>query len=181
MAAKTHNTAVVLIPPENCWEPIQEIRRRYDRHVRRWMPHVTLLYPFRPRKQFDALEQRLREAGRRVQPFEMTLAEFRHFLHGRARYTLWLAPEPKDAMVKLQAALESAVPDCNDVSARKNGFTPHLSVGQVQGDDARRKLETELQASWQTITFRADRVSLIWRGEPPDDVFRVDRSIGLGG
>lgn len=180
MSAKTHNTAVVLIPAEDCWEPIQAIRRRHDRHVRRWMPHVTLLYPFRPREQFDAVGQTLREACRRVKPFEVTLAEFHHFHHGRVKYTLWLAPEPADVMVALQAALESAVPDCNDVSAHRNGFTPHLSVGQVQGDDARQKLEARLQASWQTITFCADRVSLIWRDRPPDDVFRVDRKISLG-
>jgi len=43
---KTYTTAVVLIPPEDVWEPIQKLRRVYDRHFDRWMPHLTLLYPF---------------------------------------------------------------------------------------------------------------------------------------
>ena len=52
MSQKTHTTAAVLIPPEDVWGPIQAIRREHDRQFRRWMPHITLLYPFRPREQF---------------------------------------------------------------------------------------------------------------------------------
>ena len=180
MVAKSHETAAVLIPLEDCWEPIQVIRRAHDRHMRRWMPHVTLLYPFRPREQFDHVTTEMHKACRHVEPFEVHLADFRHFHHGRGRYTLWLAPEPRGALVCLQAALESAVPDCNDASRRPAGFTPHLSVGQVRGDDALKTLIAKLQASWKPLHFQADRVSLIWRAKPPDDVFQVDRQIKLG-
>jgi 2'-5' RNA ligase superfamily len=55
MEQKTHQTAVVLIPPEAVWPPIQALRQQYDRHVRRWMPHITLLYPFRPREEFERI------------------------------------------------------------------------------------------------------------------------------
>jgi 2'-5' RNA ligase len=181
---KTHETAVVLIPPEDVWEPIQAVRRRYDRQVRRWMPHVTLLYPFRPRDDFDAVASPLRDVCHGIEPFEVRLAEFRHFRHGRDRYTLWLAPEPAETLRRLQAALESAVPDCNDVSRYADGFTPHLSVGQVRGDEARTALQSSLQAAWSAqggVSFPARHVSLIWRRPPPDDVFRVDRTIPLGG
>jgi hypothetical protein len=30
------------------------------------------------------------------------------------------------------------------------------------------------------MSFEVREISLIWRGEPPDDVFRVDRTIALG-
>ena len=180
MPIKTPKTAVVLIPPEECWEPIQAIRRVHDRHVRRWMPHVTLIYPFRPHEEFDHVESLLREACRRIKPFEVRLAEFRHFQHGRGGCTLYLAPTPARNLAELQAALESAVPDCNDVSRHSNGFTPHLSVGQVRGSDARVALAAELAASWSPLSFMARRVSLIWRNDRPDDVFRVDRTIALG-
>ena len=69
MEAKTQNTAVVLIVPEGIGEPIQAIRREHDRHYRRWMPHATLIYPFRPRERFDAAVGPLRDAGRRIEPF----------------------------------------------------------------------------------------------------------------
>jgi len=180
MPAKTHNAAVVLIPPEEWCEPIQAIRQLHDRHLQRWMAHVTLLYPFQPRERFDAIEQKLREACSRIEPFEVRLAEFRHFHHGRQQYTLWLAPEPIDAMARLQAALQSAVPDCNDVSRYGNGFTPHLSVGQVRGEEALASLKASLQASWKVVSFHAEHVSLIWRDEPPDDVFRIDRQVAVG-
>ncbi len=179
MTAKTDKTAVVLIPPEDYWETIQTIRRQHDRQVRRWMPHVTLLYPFRPRELFDKIETELRDACRGIEPFAVRLAEFRDFHHGRARYTLWLVPEPHDAMLRLQAAVESAAPDCNEVSQRRDGFTPHLSVGQVKGRDGLAQLKTKLQASWKPLSFPARYVSLIWRNDPPDDVFRVDRSVSL--
>jgi 2'-5' RNA ligase len=58
---------------------------------------------------------------------------------------------------------------------------PHLSVGQVQGKEEMGRLIQELQAAWTSVSFQVDQVSLIWRGEPPDDVFRVGATILLGG
>ena len=42
------------------------------------------------------------------------------------------------------------------------------------------QLRAALQTSWQPVSFTVDRVSLIWRGEPPDDVFRVIHTIAVG-
>lgn len=49
---KVYNTAVVIIPPENIWGSIQKIRKKYDRYIDRWMPHITMLYPFYPKVNF---------------------------------------------------------------------------------------------------------------------------------
>jgi 2'-5' RNA ligase len=180
MESKTCQTAVVLIPPQECWDPIQAIRRVHDRHVKRWMPHVTLLYPFRPREMFDEIAEMLQAILAGVQPFDVHLREFRHFRHGHASYTIWVAPEPGDTLKRLQAVLQAAVPDCSDVSRHSAGFTPHLSVGQVRGTAELEDLTGLLRESWEPLTFRLVRVSLIWRNAPPDDVFRVDRHIPLG-
>jgi 2'-5' RNA ligase len=180
MATKTHRTAVVLIPPEECWAPIQAIRQRHDRHVRRWMPHLTLLYPFRSRERFDEVVPKLREACLPIEPFEVRLTEFNHFDHGQGRFTLWLVPEPPEAIKRLQAALESAAPECHDVSRYSMGFTPHLSIGQARGHHAMLALLARLRDSWRPLSFMASHVSLIWRGAAPDNVFRVDRSVQLG-
>ena len=61
------------------------------------------------------------------------------------------------------------------------GFTPHLSVGQVRGEQRMLALQQGLQAAWQPITFTVREVNLIWRGEPPDDVFRIGQTVRLAG
>ncbi|UCE60024.1 MAG: 2'-5' RNA ligase family protein [Phycisphaerales bacterium] len=180
MSLKTHKTAVVLIPPEELFEPIQVLRREHDRHFERWMPHITLVYPFRPRDEFDMVRPALRDACKSIAPFELRLARFRNFRHGKGSFTLWLAPEPTDAVVRLQATLESVLPDCNDASRHAAGFTPHLSVGQIRGSDKIGHVQEDLQASWKPLAFRAEKISLIWRNERPDDIFRVGCLIELG-
>jgi hypothetical protein len=54
-------------------------------------------------------------------------------------------------------------------------------VGQAQGRENVERLVEELQAAWEPLSFIVDRVSLIWRREPPDDVFRVAETIPLAG
>ena len=178
---KTQTTAAVVIPPESVWEPIQAIRRTWDRGVRRWMPHVTLVYPFRPHEEFDALAAGLCAACAAVEPFDVTLARFGWFDHGGESYTTWLAPEPAEPLARLQEAVWHVAPDCDDVRRFDGGYAPHLSVGQVRGRRAMEERIERLQNGWRPPAFRVDAVSLIWRGEPPDDVFRVGRTVPLGG
>jgi 2'-5' RNA ligase len=177
---KTHTSACVLIPPEAVWGPIQAIRRAHDRQLRRWMPHITLLYPFVPAAAFDGVTAALAQACANVAPFRLGLARFDCFHHGRGRYTLWLAPEPGQPVVALQQALWQAVPECDDTGRFAAGYRPHLSVGQVQGDRVLGALIRDLQAAWRTLDFRVESISLIRRGDPPHDVFVVDRSLRLG-
>jgi 2'-5' RNA ligase len=131
MATKPHQTAVAVVPPPEVWGPIQAVRQRHDRQFRRWMPHVNLLYPFYPPERFDEAVPRLAAACGRVAPFAVTLAEFHFFEHPSGAATLWLFPEPREALVRLQAVLQVACPDCDDPARFAARFTPHLSVGQA--------------------------------------------------
>jgi RNA 2',3'-cyclic 3'-phosphodiesterase len=180
MALKTHTTAVVLIPPAEIWPPLQAIRQVHDRHLRRWMPHITLLYPFRPHDEFADLAKRFAAVCAGVEPFRLELAELRFFRHRRESFTLWLAPEPKMELIQLQTLLGGIVPDCAAVLQHRDGFTPHLSVGQVRGERLMLTVKAGLEATWQPIAFTVRGVSLIWRGEPPDDVFRLGLTVELG-
>jgi 2'-5' RNA ligase len=177
---KTYKTAAVVIPPESTWLPIQAIRERHDRHFQRWMPHINLLYPFRPRREFEAAAARLAQACQAIPPFEVALATFKSFHHARGSYTLWLAPEPMDRLVALQAALWRAFPDCDDVNRHAGGFTPHLSVGLAQCTQKWAALLAAWQSTWTPIRFEVSAVRLIWRDGPPDDAFRVGQAIRLG-
>ncbi|HEY7490522.1 MAG TPA: 2'-5' RNA ligase family protein [Candidatus Tectomicrobia bacterium] len=180
MTQKTYQTAVVLIPPEAVWLPIQALRQQYDRHIQRWMPHITLLYPFRPHAEFERMVGALAPVCARLRPFAVHLATVHTFRHGRDSYTLWLAPEPKDALTELHTQLWHLAPECDDVRRFGPGFTPHLSIGQGRGHEHVHRLVAQVQARWRPLTFVASEISLIWRHEPPDDIFRVAHRIRLG-
>jgi RNA 2',3'-cyclic 3'-phosphodiesterase len=179
-AAKTSKSAVVIIPPDEVWGAIQELRQLHDRHYRRWMPHITLVYPFRPVSEFEKLTPLLTAACRSAAPFEIHLAHFGLFERRRRNATLYLIPEPGHPLEVLQAAIQSIVPDCDDVRRFTGGYTPHLSIGQVRGGQAQTS-RTALQAAWRPLVFTATHVSLIWRNNPPDDVFRAGPVLPLGG
>jgi len=168
---KTPHTAVVLIPPPELWDPIQAIRRVHDKHIERWMPHITLLFPFHPADLFAGAEPEIEAAVRGLEPFRVRLARFQYFAGPK---TAWLEPEPGDAVRRVQSALQARFPDCDDVARFPGGFRPHLSVGQGTPD-----LAAKLQAAWTPLEFDAREVALI-RRDGPDDPFRVHRAFPLG-
>lgn len=108
--SKVYTSAVVMIPPEKKWVSIQEVRKTYDRNIHRWMPHITLLYPFRPKTKYVALEKLFSEKCREFKPFELSLLNFKYFSHGHQKYTLWLDPVPVDLIVNLQSEILKLVP-----------------------------------------------------------------------
>ena len=119
MAVKSHASAVVLIPPTCRWNLIQTIRRVHDRNVRRWMPHVTVLYPFLPFKHYsNQILDVLSDACKTLDAFDVTFRMFRYFKHQKSSYTLWLDPEPNDGFDELQAALQGRFPGYSDVRGR---------------------------------------------------------------
>jgi 2'-5' RNA ligase len=179
--AKTHLTAVVVVPPEEVWEPIQRLRRLHDPQIARWMPHITLLYPFVPAQQFDTVAPGLRDALRGQVPFRLTLAQFRHFPHGARSATLWLAPEPAAPLVRLQADLQLAFPHCDDVRQYRSGFVAHLSVGQFGGWREAESAAQRLAAEWSPLEFLVERVQLIARSGSEGDPFSVRQEFPLCG
>ncbi|MBN1490483.1 MAG: 2'-5' RNA ligase family protein [Phycisphaerae bacterium] len=177
---KTHATAVVVIPPLELWPPIQAIRRQYDRQFRRWMPHITLLYPFRPVERFDEIAPALRDCCATIEPFEIELKTFHYFQHHPRSLTMWLAPEPPEPVTALQAALQPCAPDCTDVTLHEGGFRPHLSVGQARSITELEKQLGPLQAEFEPIRFTVSEIAMIRRGPDKRDIFKVDRLIPIG-
>lgn len=114
----SHKSALVLLPPASITAPIDTIRAKHDRQVRRWPAHINLVYPFvanpssadvgtvenasqppstsqeqRPRSLTPALQVRLRRALAPVRPFTLILPRRpRFFLHGSRSATVWLDP-----------------------------------------------------------------------------------------
>ena len=161
MSNKTHTTAVVLIPPSDIQPPIQVIRKIHDRNYVRWMPHITLLYPFAPQQEFQDIIPTLSEVAQQTTPFSVSLASFDAFKH-RKSCTLFLVPEPKDNIVELHRTLTQQLPDYDDTARFPGGFNPHLSVGQF-AHGSLREAQQKLQNEWKPIQFEVESISLIYR------------------
>ena len=82
--------------------------------------------------------------------------------------------------MSFQAAIQSIVPECDDVGRFPGCYTPHLSVGQVRGKKAHASCAA-LLAAWRPLSFTVTHACLIWRNNPPDDVFRIGPMLPLGG
>jgi 2'-5' RNA ligase len=142
------------------------------------MPHITLLYPYRPVSAFKTAVPRLTRACRSLGPFDVRLERFEVFTHDRSA-TVYLAAEPAAAFKDLHGALLTAAPDCDDTARFAGGFRPHLSVAQATRPEAER-LCARWQAAWQPMVFTVRHVHVVWRNEPPDDVFRSGPAAPLG-
>ena len=171
MPNKTHTTAVVLIPSEEIRPPIQDIRRNHDRNFERWMPHITLLYPFAAQRDFDDIIPTLAKAAQLTTAFSVTLASFNAFKH-RKSCTLFLVPEPKNNIVDLHSTLIQHLPDYDDTARFPGGFNPHLSVGQFQHQSLN-DVQQRLQNEWKPIKFEVESLSLIYRSQETNNRFVV--------
>lgn len=178
LESRSYQTAVVAIPPEEVWPTIQEIRSQYDTKFARWMPHITLFYPFWPRTEWPKAIELFSAVCCKLRPFTISFSSLGKFSHGRDRYTLWLEPASDQNLEKLHATLASMLP--SEITQNEHSrFIPHLSVGQVKGRKKMEDLRISLQRNWRPITFTLSHVSLLWRNDPPDDVFRVGETVAL--
>ena len=90
-------------------------------------------------------------------------------------------PNPREPLKRLRARLGEFFPDCSDVADYPKGYTPHLSIGQVQGKTRRAKTQAALELAWKPIEFILREVTLIHRGRTPNDIFRIHGTVPFGG
>jgi 2'-5' RNA ligase len=176
--AKDHTSACVIIPPEEIWQPIEKIRRKHDRRVDRWMPHITLMFPFRHRSEYPSLEREFTETCQRIEAFPITLNEFGFFRHRYQTYTIWLDPQPNDPIVHLQGELLRITPDCNDVNNFRGGYQPHLSLGQFTTYKIDRYIN-RFKKKWDKLSFFVDEIYFINRKNTKNSRFKIEKAIPL--
>jgi poly(A) polymerase len=176
-------SVLVLVPPEELWAPIQALRAVHDSKYERWMPHVTLLFPFVPEEHFGEAEALIAEALRNIEPFEVTLSGFGYFEHS-SNVTAWLRPDahPQGALKALRASLEALFPRSQSKDREpEHDFIPHLTVGQLPRASAAetRRTLAAWEREWRPLRFEVGEVCLTSKhGEGP---YEVRRRVPLGG
>ncbi|KAF0348014.1 RNA ligase/cyclic nucleotide phosphodiesterase [Gigaspora margarita] len=134
---KSYKSALCIIPPKSQWPNIQLIRQKHDKHYKRWMPHINLIYPFilpqlHTSDNSNSLDnetdseiiddnsilQILKKSLYPIHPFKLKLQNLNYFTHGKQSSTVWLHPEtvPKNALIESENRLigRSNLNDCEN-------------------------------------------------------------------
>ena len=144
------------------------------------VPHVTVLFPWRPP---PVPAQALRDAGAAVAgvaPFELTFRRLGRF--EEQERVLYLCPEPDAPLRELTRRLAAAFPDTPPFGGRFADPTPHMTVALAPAPEDLARLEAEIAtalAPQLPLTVTVRHLSVEEEGE--DGYWSVRASLPLAG
>lgn len=151
-------------------------RRRYDPHVTRIMPHVTLaVAPELDVCDWMPARARIREALAQLPPFTVRVAEFGTFMDD---LVLWLLPTaPHGELVTLRQMILGSFPDV--AFDRVDDFVPHISIGFFTGREALLEAQNTIRRELIPFSFRVAHISYLQADE--GNIWQCVDTVELGG
>lgn len=122
-------SALALVPEVEDWSQIQALRLAYDKQVDKWPPHINLLYPFVPERDFTTAATELSNAVKGLGPLTLRFRRKGNF-GGTAFLEVECDADP--GLANLHAACRTALPV---VPMPCETFVPHLTIGQFGSED----------------------------------------------
>jgi len=184
----SHYSTICIIPPDNIWPSINNIRVQLkDKGLYRWPPHINLIYPSFEEDNLKNIIPELSLSLSGIKPFDITLNEFGVF-GGSKKGVLYLKPNEcdDDNMINLYNTIENIISKhCDEKKNKKTKpklFVPHLTVCHTTSSSEAWSLTEQFQP-FQPIKFTIDRVYCLSRPiNDPDNVgqFSIQYTLLLG-
>ncbi|EAR94356.1 2'-5' RNA ligase family protein (macronuclear) [Tetrahymena thermophila SB210] len=161
--SKVFHSALIIKPPQDKWNQIQEIRKIHDKAYERWMPHINMSFPFVQPEKFSDAAKLLQQEFQDFEEFEIEFKVFDNFTHGKSS-VLYLKPQVNENQLQLaQQKIQKVFPFLDDLSKKgEGGFAPHLTCGQFSSNQIE-KVKKQYQEKYAPIKFTCSELCLITR------------------
>lgn len=170
-------TALTLVIPDEFVNKINEIRSKYDKAYKRWMPHINFIFPFVEASEFNDVELCLKKELINVQPFELTLDEIGYFPQGK-NLTVHIKTKDETNLKKLFSVIKKALPN---VQIKHDEFHPHLTIAQIPKQESQKQLDQFKLWLGDGLTFMVDKIYILKRSKSDNDVpFHCNSHVKLG-
>jgi 2'-5' RNA ligase len=165
---------IMIFPEFNNIEKIEGIRREYDPLVKHVRPYITLVFPFLSGIETAALKKHIEKATFNIQPFKLKLTgvtgESNHF----GNYLFLNVQEGENEIIQLNNSLYTGIlAEFHYEYMKKNGYTPHLTVGNLHEKAEFRQAVESLSGFNEVFETMVNNVSVEIIDENDDSIIEM--------
>lgn len=169
-------TALVIVIPDQFHDKINEVRSKSDRAYPRWMPHLTLLFPFVEVEQFPEIYEKLQNKLKNFGGFQLNFNKIDYFKQGR-NVTMHIKPSNDMKLQELFKAIRDTFPD---IQTKHDEFHPHLTIGQFKNSELQQKTQELNEWLGNGFSVYIDCVCLLNRSKIDNNIpFSINKKIML--
>jgi hypothetical protein len=157
--------SALLVPVPAAEAAVGRHRARLDRSAREGVPaHITVLYPFLPLAEVtDEVVESVRALMAGIEAFDFTLDRVSWF----GGDVVWLGPRDPAPFRSLADKAFAAFPSCPPYGGQYDDVVPHLTVGDLGGEDALRQAAAEVSGHLPIATRATEVILMTGPGRDP--------------